>query len=767
MGIFHSIKKSRRVSSDIDEKIEYLNKELEKTGLREAMTTSGMYFGSQEIPGIPAENADVPDSTGVLGSDFTPPIGGNGNPNDPSNYPDAYDTAWMYNSNDVDGETNRPIVATLDPSLIAAFNAANPGSSQFPAGGAGIVFGSSGFGTGVGYAKAGHFYQVLNPGLFGNGSTKLVPPGSPFSAPWFGLFGLYFPATPELAEIVMAMTGAYTDAGGYNPQGALQILLWRNHNRFHDGPFNEWTGKKYTDSETGQNYILQTFYLHQKGNQYEKTPAVPPTSIVIQRNDLGDPNFLPINIDLGEISPEGFNYLSGRAGENNNRGKGETGEGEEKTTKIDGEMDGEEGEDPRIAELLNDAKRTDKFNEKLARDLTFKDPRNLNAAVGVVIVGGYFTAKSLYAYLAALAVAGYSYSQLQRAEQDFQPIIWKSQTWSGGDAKDYTVNTDLIHNKDAGDVADMEAAQGLQDLKDKHDKAREQDQKEAKEASDKVNQAGEALERNPSSANEKAYQKALEKQQEIMNRNVKNKKARRDEYKNAEEKRELDRNRRNFEQQRKREGLSDTFKPQGKVLSEDVGLGHFEPEQLNVNIEDLRKGIMPEFPKDPPPEMVNGYNPKSRLAPKKLERSSFIKVTKKDLAKYHVLKDSEIKDFMDKINAVNDFIKKHPEELVYAQTRYPKSDPRLARLNWEMDQKLNASKEYMDKHYPENQKLFGKIQKSIKKNIELTDPKSFKGVKIPKFEGVDLMNFKRRKEVVSRHYKKAVRVKKLFSRKKT
>ena len=54
MGIFHSIKKSRRVSSDIDEKIEYLNKELEKTGLREAMTTSGMYFGSQEIPGIPA-----------------------------------------------------------------------------------------------------------------------------------------------------------------------------------------------------------------------------------------------------------------------------------------------------------------------------------------------------------------------------------------------------------------------------------------------------------------------------------------------------------------------------------------------------------------------------------------------------------------------------------------------------------------------------------------------------------------------------------------
>ena len=122
---------------------------------------------------------------------------------------------------------------------------------------------------------------------------------------------------------------------------------------------------------------------------------------------------------------------------------------------------------------------------------------------------------------------------------------------------------------------------------------------------------------------------------------------------------------------------------------------------------------------------------------------------------------------MDTINAINEFIKKHPAELIYAQTRYPKSDPRLAQLNWEMDQKLNASKEYMDKHYPENQKLFKKIQKSIKKNIELTDPKSFKGVKVPKFKGVDLTDFKRRKEVVARHFKKAVRTKKIFSKKKT
>ena len=67
-----------------------------------------------------------------------------------------------------------------------------------------------------------------------------------------------------------------------------------------------------------------------------------------------------------------------------------------------------------------------------------------------------------------------------------------------------------------------------------------------------------------------------------------------------------------------------------KYLEEGVRLGHFEPEVLNVNIDDLRKGIAPEFPKDPPPEMINGYAANSRLAPKKINGSPFIKITKKD-----------------------------------------------------------------------------------------------------------------------------------------
>ena len=190
MKRFNIIKSSRKKSKGIDEKIEYLNKECQKTGLQEVMTTSGMYFASQENPAIPAVTANVPDPTGVLGSGFTPPIGGNGNANDPSNFPAAYDTAWMYNSNDVDGVTNRPIVKTMDQSVIDAYNTAFPDDNRFPSGGAGVVFGDIAFGTAVGYASGGHFVQVLNPGLFGNGSTKIVPGDAPFGAPWFGMFGM-------------------------------------------------------------------------------------------------------------------------------------------------------------------------------------------------------------------------------------------------------------------------------------------------------------------------------------------------------------------------------------------------------------------------------------------------------------------------------------------------------------------------------------------------------------------------------------------------
>lgn len=42
--------------------------------------------------------------------------------------------------------------------------------------------------------------------------------------------------------------------------------------------------------------------------------------------------------------------------------------------------------------------------------------------------------------------------------------------------------------------------------------------------------------------------------------------------------------------------------------------------------------------------------------------------------------------------------------------------------------RLKLGKEYIEKHFPENQRLFKKLQQSIKKSIKLTDPKTYKNV---------------------------------------
>ena len=196
-------------------------------------------------------------------------------------------------------------------------------------------------------------------------------------------------------------------------------------------------------------------------------------------------------------------------------------------------------------------------------------------------------------------------------------------------------------------------------------------------------------------------------------------------------------------------------------IPESIKLGQFEPKVLDVDIKQLRKNIKPEFPKDPPPEMIDGYSAKSRLAPKKIDREPFIKITKKDLAQNHKLTDKEISDFMNDVKMINDYIKENPADLIHAQLRYPKHDPRLAQLNWQMDQMLDASKKYVDRQFPENQNLFNKIKDKIKNTIDQTDPKNFKPVKDP-IKYVDVKKTKKLKETVTRHFNKPVKRKSIF-----
>ena len=206
------------------------------------------------------------------------------------------------------------------------------------------------------------------------------------------------------------------------------------------------------------------------------------------------------------------------------------------------------------------------------------------------------------------------------------------------------------------------------------------------------------------------------------------------------------------------------YKPNSvkESLDESVKLGHFDPEALTVDIEDIRKGIMPEFPKKPPAEMIDGYSVKSKLAPKVIKGEPTIKVTKKDLAALHILKDSEIKELLQQIDLINAHLQNNPADLIYAQQRYPKNDIRLAQLNWKMDQMLEAGEEYLDTQFPENQRLVDRIKKATKKTMELTNPEAYKNLNKPDMELMSLDDHMKEKRVVSRHFKKKRQSKSMF-----
>ena len=202
-------------------------------------------------------------------------------------------------------------------------------------------------------------------------------------------------------------------------------------------------------------------------------------------------------------------------------------------------------------------------------------------------------------------------------------------------------------------------------------------------------------------------------------------------------------------------GSFDAYMNSTNLLTEGVGLGHFEPEELNVDIEDLRKGIMPEYPKKPPAKMIDGYHQDSKLKPKEFKDKYLLKIDEKQLIRNHRLKKGEADEMMNTIKMINDHLKKHPEDLIHAQMRYPIDDPRLAELNWKMDQMLDAGEEYLDKNFKENQTLYKRATDRTKKNIKLTDPE-YVQQKYDELRGTPKPKRSINKRNVSRFFKKPV-----------
>ena len=246
---FNIIKKSRKKSKGIDEKIEYLNKECKKNNLQEIMTTSNMYVDGGTVP-----NQDY------------------------INFEGQSQGGYKLGLSAADGNN-------LGNAIIQNGQAFSP-----PHPVTGVRRGAIHRTTGLGNSTP------LRPGVtITRGFSDNAPPYTMGGALWF------------------------YDPNYNNGEGQWYNLEWGN--------FENTTGWGYWDTiKTGQFagiYKFETVLSNHPGaDMTSKIAGInfgnngnigAPQTIVLTKTDLGDPNSLPINID---ISPQAYEYLKNRAGQN-------------------------------------------------------------------------------------------------------------------------------------------------------------------------------------------------------------------------------------------------------------------------------------------------------------------------------------------------------------------------------------------------------------------------------------------------------------------
>ena len=248
---FKRIKKYSKASNIFDEKLEYLNKELKKNGLREGMVTAKMYQGSTQVP-----NQDYNDFLGLSQGGYALGLSG------------------------ADGNSLGNASIGINPSTGQSGVALSP-----PHPVTGVKRVASTIIDGVGFSRS------LRPGLG-------------------------------------------TRTRGTNEDGSPRTITDGSAVWFFHQPTDQWLNFEYLDGGLGfwDTNFLGFFFHNTNLDSYQlsgvnigtqiKNKIAPinfgtngeigaPQTTVLTQNKLGDPGFLPINID--GLSTQAFGYLKSKA----------------------------------------------------------------------------------------------------------------------------------------------------------------------------------------------------------------------------------------------------------------------------------------------------------------------------------------------------------------------------------------------------------------------------------------------------------------------
>ena len=318
-------------STQIDEKIKVLNKELEKTGVlaeQPANSTANFYYSVEPIPAQEEETTAVPDPDGWTNGGTQDDNGG-----DTSN-PTTWDTGWnnvddMQNENDVGGEVDRPIPLTPDlsgwnGSSVSAndsviFGGSRPEGQTQPTSATGIVQyrGDQGQSC-IGSVGTGNkFVQILvGDAVFG---------GYAYPGTRTGYYGSYSEKEFEAAQNIASAYEANKNGG------SVTRKAWVPFDTANDGvSYAAYTGAKKTTTKYTSGspdgapvqWALKDVYVLAASNTYVSQPAVAAYD-VITRDSLDDPKYYPGNpnrfmdflrgvLDVGE---KAFEWLTDKAEE--------------------------------------------------------------------------------------------------------------------------------------------------------------------------------------------------------------------------------------------------------------------------------------------------------------------------------------------------------------------------------------------------------------------------------------------------------------------
>ena len=722
-------KTTKKSSVSIDEKISALNQELEKTGmLSEKMTTGNVLSTSEYVPPQEYKEGEVPNHSGVGGEGFSQNSAGSGVAGDPPNHSDMSD---LYNS-----DVGHPIYKSTSYNGVSSF---------------GIVIGPSfGAGNTYGIIENGNIYRAVLGGFISGGTRG---PGNYESIYRSYLQtneqspGFYSQEQIDLAlenwQLAIQVHAILVEIGFDNAKFTVPWKAWRRAILFED-----LSGTPTYNHPTKGTIHLVTFNLLGMPNTYAEQDARPPGTTNPQRRGLEDDPIFPGPIaNLFGLGQRAFDWLRGKAEaakkafddvKDTFGYKTEIGRsilsGEEVVRTSDEVTDREKEE---LKDDLNGIEDNIPINKKKEpySDDNFYEDENGN------IVKKPTPGPNPINKVSKEEIDNMSQEEIDKLSDEIEEWGKRNEKYNEVNAE-HPDTTDFVSKKQKeksdtdikmGEVSGL-AGRG----KAHHQFVNPTDNVEDAyynykdyayanvESTDTVELPGsgdefvlsalELVKSGPKGRSGNNETRPNPKIQDKYGENIRGMSVVEVKIPYSEW---SDGMKKSFH---KRTGTKPPTTNES-YITEGVGLGLYEPEAMNVNLADIRKGVMPEYPKKPPAEMIDGYHEKSRIRPKKAKNEEpYLKIDRKDLIRSHRLKKSEADEMMNTINMINDYIRDNPADLIHAQMRYPVDDPRLAELNWKMDQMLEAGEKYMDSNFKENKKLYKRAMDRTKNNIKLTDP---------------------------------------------